>query len=78
MMNDGKTVDEEGWMNGGLSVGDIVRLRSGSPAMTVNSIYERKDDEFTIKCIWFVDSALMRGEFDLLTLIKCEQKGSNK
>lgn len=35
-------------------IGDVVRLKSGGPTMTVNKIWE--DSEYRIGCVWFDDS----------------------
>ena len=54
------------------SPGDIVRLRSGSPSMTV----ERTSDRM-VECAWFVDGQLRTGSFDADALT-IDEKGSKK
>lgn len=34
-------------------IGDVVRLMSGSPAMTVNQLYKTDDDAQAASCVWF-------------------------
>lgn len=42
------------------SVGDVVRVKTGSPLMTVESVHER-----VVACVWFVDEqGPNRGRFD--------------
>jgi uncharacterized protein YodC (DUF2158 family) len=46
------------------AVGDVVRLKSGGPKMTVNLV---EDD--VVSCVWFVDTEeLLHGDFDPLAL----------
>lgn len=52
--------------------GEIVRLRSGSPSMTV----ERTSDRM-VECAWFVDGQLRTGSFDADALM-IDEKGSKK
>lgn len=54
------------------SPGEIVRLRSGSPSMTV----ERTSDRM-VECAWFVDGQLRTGSFDADALT-IDEKGSKK
>lgn len=50
--------------------GEIVRLRSGSPSMTVERTVGRAVD-----CAWFVDGMLRAGTFDADALM-IDEKGS--
>ncbi|MGL4756308.1 MAG: YodC family protein [Aeromonadaceae bacterium] len=50
--------------------GEIVRLRSGSPSMTV----ERTSGRY-VECAWFVDGRLLTGTFDADALM-IDEKGS--
>lgn len=60
-----------------IRVGDVVRLKSGGPKMTVNRIAEPAP---TVSCIWFLDhsnygefsSVTSTGEFDRRALIRIE------
>ena len=54
------------------SSGNIVRLRSGSPSMTVERTAGRSVD-----CAWFVDGQLRTGSFDADALT-IDEKGSKK
>lgn len=49
--------------------GEIVRLRSGSPSMTVERTAGRSVD-----CAWFVDGQLRTGNFDADALM-IDEKG---
>ena len=49
--------------------GDIVRLRSGSPSMTVERVRDNK-----LLCAWFVDGVLHRDDFEVDALI-LDKKG---
>ncbi|WP_442963255.1 YodC family protein [Pseudomonas sp.] len=52
--------------------GEIVRLRSGSPSMTV----ERSSGRL-VECAWFVDGRLRTGSFDADALT-IDEKGSKQ
>ena len=52
--------------------GEIVRLRSGSPGMTV----ERSSGRL-VECAWFVDGQLRTGTFDADALT-IDEKGSKQ
>ena len=52
--------------------GEIVRLRSGSPSMTVERTSGR-----LVECAWFVDGRLRAGSFDADALT-IDEKGSKK
>lgn len=54
------------------SSGNIVRLRSGSPSMTVERTAGRSVD-----CAWFVDGQLRTGTFDAGALT-IDEKGSKQ
>ena len=47
-----------------LKIGDVVKLKSGSPHMTVSSrTVNTTTYEVTVGCQWFVDSNLLQGWF---------------
>ena len=50
--------------------GDVVRLKSGSPAMTIVDV-DSEDDEM-VKCKWFEGSKVHEEWFPLYALIKSE------
>lgn len=52
--------------------GEIVRLRSGSPCMTVERASGRM-----VECAWFVDGQLRTGSFDADALT-IDEKGSKQ
>lgn len=54
------------------SPGEIVRLRSGSPSMTVERTSGRM-----VECAWFVDGQLRNGSFDADALT-IDEKGSKQ
>lgn len=35
-------------------VGDIVKLKSGGPAMTISKISTGPDNKISLECIWFI------------------------
>jgi uncharacterized protein YodC (DUF2158 family) len=47
--------------------GDVVQLRSGGPAKTVESIGSMYDAEI-VNCVWFDGKKQMRGQFPPATL----------
>lgn len=55
-----------------LTPGDVVRLRSGSPCMTVERTSGR-----SVECAWFVDGQLRTGSFDADALT-IDEKGSKQ
>ncbi|MDO7187303.1 DUF2158 domain-containing protein [Acinetobacter baumannii] len=48
------------------NIGDVVYLKSGSPAMTVNRIFEERG---TVECVWFVENEQKQFIFNADTLI---------
>ena len=48
-------------------VGDVVRLKSGSPQMTVNNVY----DEY-VNTAWFVEGKVLTSSFHPITLERIE------
>lgn len=56
-------------MNEQLKAGDTVRLKSGGPLMTVESIDEYIDGKTKAKCTWFIDSKKNDDLFVLSALI---------
>jgi uncharacterized protein YodC (DUF2158 family) len=52
-------------MESTFKIGDVVRIQSGGPAMTV----EYLTDDYNVKCVWFNKrQKLKRGEFKTLIL----------
>lgn len=49
-----------------LNIGDVVYLKSGSPAMTVNRIYENRGN---VECVWFVENQEKAFIFNQETLL---------
>lgn len=48
------------------SVGDMVKLKSGGPIMTIDSV-----DERGLNCVWFVNEAISPSrEYFLLEILK--------
>ena len=47
-------------------IGDLVKLKSGSPAMTVIKIFNNN----TVKCSWFKDNEVSYQDFPVLSLDK--------
>jgi uncharacterized protein YodC (DUF2158 family) len=55
--------------------GDVVRLASGGPDMTVQRVKERKGQEWMVFCVWFdKDGNVVENCFEPETLV--EAKGS--
>lgn len=55
-------------------IGDVVRLKSGGPKMTVDSL-KGKD---TVQCRWFEDKQVRSAEFSSESLKKVEGDGGPK
>jgi uncharacterized protein YodC (DUF2158 family) len=59
--------------------GDLVRLRSGSPTMTVDAVYERKSANdlyfYGIVCVWFVGEVINEREFIEDALVEVDSEG---
>ena len=49
--------------------GDTVRLKSGGPLMTIESIDEYIDGKTKAKCTWFIDSKKFDDLFILSALV---------
>jgi uncharacterized protein YodC (DUF2158 family) len=57
-----------------IQVGDVVRLKSGSPNMTVTSVGEDLGGTMTVWCAWFDQKAAQQsGAFPLLAVEKAER-----
>ncbi|TMP46847.1 MULTISPECIES: DUF2158 domain-containing protein [unclassified Pseudoalteromonas] len=56
------------------NVGDIVKLKSGGPDMTVKEVRINIRDEFTgnYRCQWFAGKKLDLGDFPQESLLKVE------
>ncbi|ABM04070.1 conserved hypothetical protein [Psychromonas ingrahamii 37] len=54
------------------STGDVVKLKSGGPEMTVNKVFVNIDDEFTgnYECQWFAGDKLDEGIFPEESLVE--------
>jgi len=52
-------------------IGDVVRLASGGPPMTVNWLPTDANDK-TIFCLWFSGDERKDGEFQADSLVKAE------
>ena len=52
-------------------VGQLVKLKSGGPDMTVSSLHKRfpGDERAAVDCQWFGGKKLERGHFDVDTLV---------
>ena len=58
-----------------LEIGDVVRLRSGGPKMTV----QQRTSPGTLNCTWFLEEELKRSSFTEDSLEKVEdEEGSEK
>jgi uncharacterized protein YodC (DUF2158 family) len=55
---------------GEFQVGDIVRLKSGGPLMTIEAIQD--DEDNAILCVWFCENEKKADSFIPETLIKDE------
>lgn len=55
---------------GPFKVGDIVRLKSGSPQLTVQAIDFISENQANISVVWFVNSEVHRDVFTELELVK--------
>ena len=51
--------------------GDLVRLKSGGPLMTVDSLFEDWE-AVTAECFWFEGTTIKRNRFKITSLIKGE------
>ncbi|MCU4431893.1 DUF2158 domain-containing protein [Acinetobacter pittii] len=47
------------------NIGDVVYLKSGGPAMTINQIYKEREN---VQCVWFVQNEQKECIFKLQTL----------
>lgn len=54
----------------GMKVGDVVHLKSSSPAMTIEKMYADNTGNVNVLCQWFNGSKLEHGTFNLATLEK--------
>lgn len=51
-----------------LKVGDVVRLNSGGPAMTIQRMGHGTDGTPTADCVWFEENKVQRDTFPLSVL----------
>jgi uncharacterized protein YodC (DUF2158 family) len=54
-----------------MDIGDVVKLKSGGPTMTVEVI-TKETAGATVRCVWFDDAEFKRGIFPAATLEKAE------
>jgi uncharacterized protein YodC (DUF2158 family) len=61
--------------------GDVVKLKSGGPEMTVSKVKEpgstynnRNDDGYQYNCEWFKGASVERSSFDEESLISAKEK----
>jgi len=54
-------------------VGDVVRLKTGGPEMTVEAVEARSPD---VICTWFAENAPRHGRFKALLLQKVVEKAA--
>lgn len=59
-----------------LKPGDVVELQSGSPRMTVTTVYPPRDDgaEELCKCMYFAETALREAMVPAAALRRAEEK----
>lgn len=50
-------------------LGDVVRLKSGGPPITVYEMLEDTDGTLKVKCVWFQNLSVARDVFDAVTLV---------
>ena len=46
-------------MSDDIKPGDVVKLRSGGPAMTVQTVETEKETQWPIYCVWITDAGKM-------------------
>jgi uncharacterized protein YodC (DUF2158 family) len=51
-----------------MELGEVVRLKSGGPKMTVNALYNVNERQIAL-CKWFFDGYLQDGEFLVSALV---------
>lgn len=56
-------------MSAKFAVGEVVRLKSGGPEMTVCNVLEDIDDD-RVRCQWFAGNKLQDGWFNPESLVK--------
>ncbi|ENV98320.1 DUF2158 domain-containing protein [Acinetobacter bereziniae] len=56
---------------GKFNIGDVVYLKSGSPAMTINRLIEERGN---VECVWFVENEQKQFIFNEDTLIPKDPK----
>ena len=63
---------------GTFKVGDVVRLKSGGPAMTVGKIIDDPNDPRPVCCLWFTEATihlaaeLCEGRFTVSSLVPAD------
>ncbi|ASN17759.1 DUF2158 domain-containing protein [Pantoea sp. SGAir0180] len=55
-------------MSNQFDVGDQVKLKSGGPDMTVQSVHDTNQNTYTYWCQWFAGRKLERGHFSEASL----------
>jgi uncharacterized protein YodC (DUF2158 family) len=54
-----------------MKVGDVVQLKSGGPAMTIE-VVTKTTEGVIVRCVWFDSAEAKRGTFPAATLEKAE------
>jgi uncharacterized protein YodC (DUF2158 family) len=57
-----------------LKIGDVVRLKSGGPQMTVDQLGTREGQEI-VRCVWFEGTSKKTGTFPPVTLESAAARG---
>ncbi|MCY4389218.1 MAG: DUF2158 domain-containing protein [Desulfurellaceae bacterium] len=57
-----------------MEIGDVVRLKSGGPLMTITSTHEDEEGIKTAWCEWFKDDSPQARNFNIDSLEKAEEK----
>ncbi len=52
-----------------ITVGMVVALKSGGPAMTVEAIDQKSGTDLYARCLWFTDNDRHEAEFPLTALV---------
>lgn len=52
-------------MSNEIKAGEIVRLKSGGPKMTVESVFNDAHGKRCVRCVWFDENRLARDVFQI-------------
>ena len=58
-----------------MNAGDVVRLKSGGPTMTVDRVYAGVSGGQKAECQWFENNQLKVGQFSITSLESAEKAG---